>query len=142
MRRRLNMIPTNNVIDSVFNRSISDILGSDFVTTQPSVNIIELNDAYNIEVAAPGLNKNDFDIKIEKDQLIISGTKTSKQEEVKEGKTTRREFDYSTFRRNFLLDKSIDVASINANYKSGVLTIKMSKKEEAIDNGPIHIDIK
>jgi HSP20 family protein len=142
MRRRLNMIPTNKIIDSVFNRSISDIMGSDFVTTQPSVNIVELNDAYNIEVAAPGLSKNDFDIKIEKDQLIISGTKTSKKEEPIEGKTTRREFDYSTFKRSFLLDKTIDVESIKANYKSGVLSIKLSKKEEAIDNGPIHIDIK
>nr|MBP9198211.1 hypothetical protein [Saprospiraceae bacterium] len=60
-----------NLMDDVFNRSISDLVGSDFSVTTPSVNITENNDTFTLELAAPGLDKKDFNIFVDKDQLVI-----------------------------------------------------------------------
>jgi len=80
-------------VDDFFNTSIADFVGSDFVTSLPSVNIVESADNFKVELAAPGLEKTDFDINIEKNQLTISA-KQEKKEEVTEDKFTRREFNY------------------------------------------------
>ena len=66
-----------SIIDDVFNRSISDLVGSDLSVTTPSVNISENDDSFTMEIAAPGLNKSDFKIAIEKDQLVVSSEKSS-----------------------------------------------------------------
>ena len=60
------------IIDDLFNRSISDIVGADFTNESPSVNIIETDQAFELEVAAPGLSKEDFSLSIEKDHLNVS----------------------------------------------------------------------
>lgn len=144
MRNKYNLMPVkqfDNIMDNVFNRSISDILGNDFVTTQPSVNIIEEKDAYIIHLAAPGMEKSDFSIKREKDQLIISALKENKEEE-SQGSFTRKEFNYSSFKRSFTLDQTIDANKIEAEYKNGILTVMLFKKEEAKENSPLVIEIK
>lgn len=94
--------------------------------SQPSVNIKETDDQFVLELAAPGLKKEDFHIEVEQDQLILSAEKESTQEEY-----NRREFNYSSFRKSFHLDHTIDTEQISAQYEDGVLTLSLPKKEEA-----------
>ena len=116
-----------NLFDSLFN----DSFVSDRLTSRvPAVNIAENKDAYEIELAAPGLNKEDFRINVENDVLTISAEK--KSEAVDENKRySKREYSYTSFARSFTLPDSIDHARIDANYKEGVLHITIGKKEEA-----------
>ncbi|RLD22395.1 MAG: Hsp20/alpha crystallin family protein [Bacteroidetes bacterium] len=120
-----------NLFDEVFNRSISDFVGTDFVLNMPSVNIEENDDGYTIQLAAPGLTKDEFKIDIEKDRLFVSAEK-EQAEEVTEGKYTRKEFNYSSFKRSFFLPKSIDREAIEANYENGVLSVVLPKKAEVV----------
>ena len=87
--------------------------------------------SFDIEVAAPGLAKADFDIQAENDLLKITAKKEQK-EEVKDGKYYRREFNYSSFSRSFQIPDSVDASSIEANYKNGVLTVTLPKREEVV----------
>ncbi len=95
----------------------------------PAVNIKEENDKFVLEMAAPGMKKDDFKINLDNYQLTISAeTKDEKKE--KEDSYTRREFVYSSFSRSFTLPKSVDIEKIKADYKNGVLNIVLPKKEE------------
>ncbi len=122
-------------LPSVFDELLNtDWLGgrtSTFTNATPSVNIIEKDDAFTIEVAAPGLRKEDFNIQLDQDLLTIS-TEIKNEEEVKDqGKFTRREFNYSSFKRSFNLPESVNTADITAAYENGVLMIGLPKREEA-----------
>ena len=131
-----------NLLDDVFNRSISDLVGSDFAVTTPSVNVSEDNENVVLEVAAPGLDKKDFNITVEKDQLIISATKEAQAEDKEEGKWTRKEFNYQSFKRSFHLSDKIETDKIEAEYNNGILKLVLPKKAEAKPNAPATIDIK
>lgn len=131
-----------NLLDDVYNRSISDLVGSDFAVTTPSVNVSEDNENVVLEVAAPGLDKKDFNITVEKDQLIISATKEAQAEDKEEGKWTRKEFNYQSFKRSFHLSDKIETDKIEAEYNNGILKLVLPKKEEAKPNAPATIDIK
>jgi HSP20 family protein len=96
----------------------------------PSANIAENDKEYRIEVAAPGMSKEDFKINLEEKVLAISSEKEEKHEE-KEEKYMRQEFNYSSFRRTFILPETAEGEKISANYKDGVLHIQIPKKEEA-----------
>ena len=119
----------NGFADDLFNTNISNFLGSDFVTSNPSINVVETDDNFKIEVAAPGLEKKDFSLNIEKDHLIIESTKTTEKQE-KEDNFTRREFNYASFKRSFYLPENVDREKIGANYKNGVLNITLPKVEK------------
>jgi HSP20 family protein len=97
----------------------------------PSVNVTQSENGFNIELAAPGLNKEDFKINVEKDRLTVSSEKQH-EEEVSEEKYTRREFNYSSFSRSFYLPKSIDREAIEASYENGVLKLSLPKKQEVL----------
>ena len=98
--------------------------------TMPSVNIIENGDYYRVEVAAPGLKKDDFKIELDNNVLTISSEFESKQEK-KEENFTRREFNYGSFQRSFTLPEDVvDTEKINAKYNEGVLNIMIPKREE------------
>ena len=98
--------------------------------TMPSVNIVENGDYYRVEVAAPGLKKDDFKIELDKNILTISSEFENK-EEVKEENYTRKEFNYGSFQRSFTLPEDVvDTEKINAKYNEGVLNIMIPKKEE------------
>ena len=131
-----------NLLDDVFNRSISDLVGSDFAVTTPSVNVSEDNENVVLEVAAPGLDKKDFNITVEKDQLIISATKEAQAEDKEEGKWTRGGFNYQSFKRSFHLSDKIETDKIEAEYNNGILKLVLPKKEEAKPKAPATIDIK
>lgn len=120
-----------SLLDDFFGNSFTNVVGSDFARNMPSVNVTESEDGFKIELAAPGLNKEDFKITIEKHRLVISSEKES-NEEVNEDKYTRREFNYSSFSRSFHLPKTIDRDKIEAEYENGVLGIVLPKKAEVL----------
>lgn len=96
----------------------------------PAVNIKEYKDTFEIEVAAPGLTKKDFKVKIENDLLMISAEITSKKEEMEEG-YFRREFNYSSFNRSIALPESVNMdKKVEAHYENGILNIVLHKKDE------------
>ncbi|SFC09255.1 HSP20 family protein [Parapedobacter composti] len=121
----------DNWVNDFFSPVFNDSFFSDrFISRVPAVNVAETNDAYHIELAAPGLDKGDFKINVDGDVLTISGEK--KVENAEENKKySKREYSYTSFTRSFTLPDSIDHNQISANYKDGVLRVDIAKKEEA-----------
>ena len=107
----------------------------------PAVNIIEADNDFRIELAVPGLTRNDFNIEVEDDVLTISSVEKETQEE-KLPNYTRREFNFSSFKRSFQLPETIDQDQIQASHKEGVLSITLVKKEEEVQNAPKQIEVK
>jgi HSP20 family protein len=108
-------------IDTLFNTTLSDAIGMDNSTSSPSVNVTENDSQYSLHLAAPGLTKQDFNIRVENDNLVISVEKKEEKEENVSDKYTRREFNYSAFKRSFRLDDKINRQGISASYDNGVL---------------------
>jgi len=108
----------------------------------PAVNIYETNEKFEIEIAAPGLEKEDFKIELKNDYLLVYSEKKEKKEEKEKGKLVRSEFRYSSFQRSFALPKEIDIAAIKATHKNGVLTIELPKRLEQKDSSVRQIEIQ
>ncbi len=119
-----------NLFDEFLNRGLGDFVGADSRFTQPSVNVLETKDNFQIELAAPGLTKGDFEVKLDNGTLAISAKKEQK-EETTEGRYTRKEFNFASFTRSFQLPDTINAADIAATYENGVLLVTLPKKEEA-----------
>lgn len=110
--------------------------------TMPAVNITEDKDFYKICVAAPGLEKKDFNIDVEGNMLTVSSEKEEKKEEKNE-RITRSEYNYSSFSRSFTLPDTVMTEKIEAVYEGGELKVMLPKKEEAKKAIPAkHITIK
>lgn len=120
----------SNLFDEFFTRGLGDFVGADSIFTQPSVNVLETKDNFQIELAAPGLNKGDFEVKVDNGNLTISAKKEQK-EETTEGRYARKEFNFASFTRSFQLPDTINANDINATYENGVLLVTLPKKEEA-----------
>ncbi|WP_183565073.1 Hsp20/alpha crystallin family protein [Mucilaginibacter sp. SP1R1] len=117
----------NDVFDSILNDSF---LGDKLVARVPAVNIAETENEFQIELAAPGLKKEDFKINLDKNVLTVSADK--KAENVEEGKKfSKREYSYNAFTRSFTLPESADHSKIEADYTDGILKLIVAKKEEA-----------
>lgn len=136
-------------LPSVFDDMLrTDWLGDNAVMNNigrnvPAVNIHENDDSYTVEVAAPGKSKKDFNIEVENNVLTIGAEEKDEKETTdKNGRCTRREFSYNSFRRVFTLPEIVDSDKIDAFYKEGVLNIKVPKKEEAKAKAKRLIDIK
>ena len=101
--------------------------------TLPAVNVRETNDDFKIEVAAPGMNRDDFKVELDNNVLTISSELQDNREETdKNGKYTRREFSYQAFQRSFSLpENKVEGGKITAKYTDGILHITVPKKEEA-----------
>ena len=111
-----------------FDKSISNNQAS-CNDNHPAVNIHENEKQFTLEVAAPGLKKDDFKISMENFLLTISREVNEEKEEVKDN-FTRREFAYNNFSRSFRLPKTILVNKIKADYKDGILSIALPKDEK------------
>ena len=101
-------------------------------TTAPSVNIVEEEKDYKIEVAAPGMTKDDFDVHLSEDNELVVGMekKTEKNDkDAKNRKYMHREFSYSQFKQSFTLPENVDKEHITANVNDGVLTVCLPKTE-------------
>lgn len=117
----------NNVFDSLFSDALNKNYG---VNKVPHVNIYEGANEYKIELAAPGLSKEDFKIDLKKDNLSVWVEKKAENTDVQKD-YTRKEFEYSSFARSFVLPEGIDADQITAAYTDGILTITVGKKDEA-----------
>lgn len=116
-----------DVFESVFNDSL---LTDRLVSRVPAVNIAETDGDFQIELAVPGLKKEDFKINIDKNVLSISAEK--KNESTKEDKKySKREYSYTSFVRSFTLPETIDQSKVDAAYSDGILKLTVAKKEEA-----------
>ena len=99
--------------------------------TAPAINVFESENSYKVEVAAPGLTKEDFNIKIdETNNLVISMEKSQKEEKKEEGSYLRREFSYAKFEQRIILPDNINYDGINAQVENGVLLIDIPKITE------------
>jgi HSP20 family protein len=133
------MLPILKKDRTFFPSIVDEFFGRDFLPNlfefqtginMPSVNIVEGKNDFRIEVAAPGLQKDDFKINLDNNVLTISSEKEEKQEE-KDERYMRREFSYTSFRRSFSLPQTVEADKISANHNNGVLSISIPKKEEA-----------
>jgi HSP20 family protein len=97
----------------------------------PSTNIREQDDRFEVQLAVPGMDKKDFKVEIANNILCISAEKKVEKTEEKEN-YTRREFSYDSFSRSFELPATINESAIDAQYKDGILTLTLPKKQEAI----------
>lgn len=117
-----------NFFDDFFNKSISDVVGTDFTMNLPAINVVERPDSFMLELAAPGLQKEDFDVALEEDKLILSAEVSGKQEEPGDH-YTRREFNYQSFKRSFSLPDDVRKEAISATYENGVLKVFLPKAD-------------
>jgi HSP20 family protein len=96
----------------------------------PAVNVLENEKAFEVEMAAPGLSKKDFNVTVENGVLTISCEKETEQDEKKKN-YTRREYSYTHFSRSFTLPDNVKGDDISAKYENGILRITLPKTEEA-----------
>lgn len=137
MKKRSDLMPNfPSIFDDFFGGDWMNWAGfnnSQTGTTLPAVNVSENNEAFKIEVAAPGMKKDDFKIDLDNNLLMISSEKEEKNEETdKEGNYFRKEFSYQSFKRSFSLPMNVvNQEQISAKYSDGILHITIPKKEEA-----------
>jgi HSP20 family protein len=133
---KLNRKPFDRNLDTVldgFWGEFPSVFKHDFNDSEAKgrvpVNVKETEKGYQLELVAPGFEKTDFSISLDKDLLTISG---EKKNEVKEenGKQIRKEYSYRSFKRTFTIDEKIDATKIDASYINGVLVLDLPKKEE------------
>ena len=140
---RLNALPM--LFDDFFGRELFDWKNSNFSntsTTIPAVNIKETPEHYEVEVAAPGMTKKDFNLELDGNILTISSERQSQREENESERYSLREFSYQSFQRTFTLQKEVvDVEKIEAKYENGILRLLIPKKEEARQKPPRQIQI-
>lgn len=136
----MTLVKVNNPVTKTFDGLMNDIFnelpatfGKTFredVFSFPPVNIVENTNAYQLEVAIPGLEKTDFAIKLDANLLTISADKKEVARAENE-KVIRKEFSNKAFKRSFTLDEKIDVEAIDAKYENGILKVNLPKKEVA-----------
>ncbi len=115
--------------DAWFNSSLSN--WSPAGHTLPSVNVMETNENFVIEVAAPGMKREDFKVELDNHILTVSSEKQQSNEDSQVG-YTRREFSFQSFQRSFALPQAkIQGEQIGAKYEDGILRITVPKREEA-----------
>jgi HSP20 family protein len=143
--KRNEFFPALSLFDDFFSRDLwnRDLNNhSSTNTTIPLVNIKETNENFEVEMAAPGMSKDDFKVELDGNVLTITSEK-KEQNDISEGERfTKREFSYQSFRRSFQLPKEVvDADRIEAKYENGVLRLLVPKKEEARPRPPKMIQI-
>ena len=136
---------TQNWLPSIFN----DFFDNDWMVkanaTAPAINVFETEKEYKVELAAPGMTKEDFNVHIDEEiNLVISmEKKTENKEEKKEGRYLRREFSYSKFQQTMILPDDVDKEKISAQVENGVLNIDLPKfSEQEKEKAKRFIDVK
>lgn len=111
-------------------------------TSIPAVNIRETADTFEVEMAAPGMNKEEFKIELDNNVLAISSEKEHRNEQKDGDRYARQEFSYQSFQSTFQLSKDVvDADKIQARYENGLLHLTIPKKEEAKQRPPRMIQI-
>lgn len=136
---------TQNWLPSIFN----DFFDNDWMVkanaTAPAINVFESEKEYKVELAAPGMTKEDFNVRIDDDNnlVITMEKKIDTKEEKKDGRYLRREFSYSKFQQTMILPENVDKDHISAAVENGVLNIQLPKlSEEEIKKAEKLIEVK
>ncbi len=123
-----------NLFDDFLNRDLLDWNNSNFSntgTTLPAINVKETPESFVVEMAAPGMKKEDFKVELNNNVLTISSEQKTEHEEKDNDKYTRKEFSYQSFQRSFQLSReAVDADKIQAKYENGVLHLTIPKREE------------
>jgi len=122
----------NNNFPSLMSEFFNEDFGLNFVNRNhsiPSVNSIENNDSFEIDLAVPGMKKDDFKIELIDKVLIISSENSNS---IENDNMRLNEFNYSSFQRSFRIPESVELDKIKANYKNGILKIILPKKKDSI----------
>lgn len=136
---------SQNWLPSIFNDFFGDNWMEKTNLTSPSINVIESDKEFKVEVAAPGMTKDDFNVRLDEDNnLVISMEKKNEnKEEKKEGRYLRREFSYSKFQQTMILPDNVERDNISAQVEHGVLSISLPKlSEEEIKKAERVIEVK
>ena len=128
-----------SVVDQIFQNNLSRFFDDEFwgsngssIRNQVPVNIRETDKSYELEVIAPGLDKQDFQLNLNGDVLTISFQHKSENTETSSGsKWLRKEYKQQSFTRSFTLDDSVDAGKTSARYENGILHLSLPKKENA-----------
>ena len=134
----------NAWMPSIFN----DFFDNDFMTranaTAPAINVKESDTEYTVELAAPGLKKDDFNVNIDRDGNlhIHMESKAEKKDEDKKSHYLRREFSYSKYEQTLLLPDDVDKEKIEAKVNDGVLTVSLPKVERKAEEALKRIEVK
>jgi len=131
----------DSIWDDFLNRDIFK-RGMDLGTTMPAVNTRETENAYSLEVAIPGLKREDLKIDLDKDTLTISSERKDEKEEKDGERITRREFSYSSFQRSFQLPENVRKEDISAEYSDGILRLTLPKTENTPATEKKQIEIR
>jgi HSP20 family protein len=123
-------VPTSfsTLIDRFFDESLARTGGSTFV---PSVDIVENEKSFELHIAAPGMNKEDFKIEVNEKALIVSGERKLTNEK-NEKNFHSIETQYGSFRRSFKLPENVDATKIDARYTNGILELNIPKDEKKV----------
>ncbi len=144
----MNLVKSNSKL--FFHSVMEELFKPDFMggvqgysnSTVPAVNIKETETEFKIELASPGLKREDFKIEVDENVLSISSERKNESEEKSEnGKYTRKEFSFSSFKRSFTLPDTLNEDDIKANYQDGVLHLTLPKREEALPKPKRFIEI-
>lgn len=136
---------SQNWLPSIFNDFFDNEWMLKANSTAPAINVIESENNYKVELAAPGMTKEDFNVRIDEDNnLVISMEKKNEnQEEKKDGRYLRREFSYTKFQQTMILPENVDKENISAQVENGVLMIELPKlSEEEIKKAEKQIEVK
>jgi HSP20 family protein len=123
-------------ISRFFRNDFLNLWDMDLMDTTPSINIREEKENYKIELAAPGLKKEDFKIEVDKNILTISSEQESENKQGGESSGyLRNEYNYSSFSRSLSLPENVDSDNIMAKYENGILLLTVPKKPEGKESG-------
>lgn len=137
----------NSMFPSIWDEFSEDLFDTSDLTLRggsilPSCNVKETKNSFEVQVAAPGMRKEDFKVEIKDNVLQISSERKQEREDRDvEGNYMRKEFGYTAFNRTFTLPQSVKSEKISADYKDGVLNIHIPKKEEVIEKPAKQIQI-
>lgn len=110
--------------------------------SRPAVNVKETDAAFEIELAAPGVKKEDFKVSLEGQTLTVSSESRKESSDESDGKYSRKEFSFRTFSRAFTLPETVNTTEIEANYTDGILYLTLPKREAAEPDTGRLIDIR
>ncbi|MDC0879487.1 Hsp20/alpha crystallin family protein [Flavobacteriaceae bacterium] len=131
----------NKVFPSLMNEFFNDDFRMNVINNNhsvPSVNSIENDNSFEIDLAVPGMKKDDFTIQLNDKVLVISSENTNS---VENNSMRLNEFNYSSFQRSFTVPETVELDKIKANYKNGILKVKLPKKKDSITKPNRVIDI-
>ena len=143
------MMPVKNYTNSWMPSMFNDFFDNDWMVkanaTAPSINVIDNEKDYEVELAAPGMTKNDFNIHINDEGDLVINMEKKEETSEKDKKTKkylRREFSYSKFEQTLILPDDVDKEHIAANVNDGVLTVALPKVEKKEEKTTRQIEVK